>query len=183
MIKDFNKFYYCPIRKWRLFKHYNNYRQIVKKYFTDSATEFRDWNNSLKFHKEFFLTLWSTFGNCVKLKQSIYQWVLNEILQNFQHLISTIHYISFPDWWIYWENKQCHQMNIKSFQQLKPDKLSFFTVSDIINNKELCYLCNKSLFVFFTSQCWGRFLVEAVPTSSRRYNGRCLPKAVRAECS
>ena len=33
-----------------------------------------------------------------------------------------------------------------------------------------------------TAYCWGRFLVEAAPASSRQYHGSCLPKAVKAEC-
>ena len=38
------------------------------------------------------------------------------------------------------------------------------------------------LMACFGLLCWGRFLVEAAPASSRQYHGSCLPKAVKAEC-
>ena len=40
--KDFNELYYCSIKEQKLFKHHDNHRQVVKRYFTDSTTEFRD---------------------------------------------------------------------------------------------------------------------------------------------
>ena len=78
--------------------------------------------------------------------------------------MSTIHHISPPDWWIHWEDKQCHQINVESFQQLRPDKLSFFTADDTTSNKELNCFCNKSLTVFLTSWLWaGHYSDEAKP--------------------
>ena len=40
MARDFDKLHYCFIREQRLFKHYDNYRQIVKRHFTDNTIEF-----------------------------------------------------------------------------------------------------------------------------------------------
>ena len=154
IIKDFNELHCCFIREWRLFKHHDNHKQIVKRYFTDSTTEFRGWNSNLKFHKKCLLTSWSTFSNCVRLRQSIYQWVLSKILQNFQHSTSTIHCVSPPDWWIHWENEQCHWVDVESFQQLESDKLSFSTADDTTSNKESNYFCNKNLIIFLTLQLW-----------------------------
>ena len=54
MIKDFDELHCCSIREQRLFKHYGNHRQIVKKCFIDSITEFKDWNNNSKFYKKYF---------------------------------------------------------------------------------------------------------------------------------
>ena len=149
--KNFNEFHCCSIREWRLFKHYNNYRQIVKKCFTDSITESKNWNSSSKFHKKCFLISWSIFDDYIRLRQSIYQWVLSKILWDSQYSMSTIYHISPPDWQIHWEDKQCHQINVESFQQLKPDKLSFFTADDTTSNKESYYFYNKSFIIFFIS--------------------------------
>ena len=150
IIRDFNELHFCLIREWRLFKHYDNHEQIVKRCFTDNATEFRDWNSNSKFYKECLFTLWNIFSDYVRLKQLIYQWVLSEILWNSQHSMLTIYCVSLSDWWIHWENEQCYQINVESFQQLGPDKLNSFITDDIINNKKLCYLCNRSLSVFTT---------------------------------
>ena len=152
--KNFNKLHYCSIREWRLFKHHSSHRQVVKKCFTDSATKSRDWNDSLKFHKECLLTSWSTFDDCVRSRQSIYQWILGEILWDSQHSTLTIHCVSSPDWQIHWEDEQCHWIDVESFQQLGPDKLSSFTADDTISNKKLCCLCNRNLTVFLTSWLW-----------------------------
>ena len=40
--RDFNGLYCCPIKEQRLFKHHNNYRQVVKRCFTDSIIKFRN---------------------------------------------------------------------------------------------------------------------------------------------
>ena len=151
MARDFNKLHCCFIREQRLFKHHNNHRQIVKRCFTDNIIKFRDWNSNLKFYKKWYFISWNTFSNCIRLKQSIYQWVLNKILQNFQHSTLIIHHISFSDWQIHWKDEQCYQINVESFQQLKSDKLSFFTADNTINNKKSCCLCNRNLIIFFTS--------------------------------
>ena len=164
MIRDFNELHCCPTREQRLFKHHDSHRQVVKRCFTDSIIKFRDWNSNSKFHKECFLTSWSTFSDCVRSKQSIYQWVLDKILWDFQHSTSTIHHISPPDWQIHWEDEQCHWIDVESFQQLKPNKLSFSTVNDTTSNKELDYLCNRNLIIFLTSQLWaGHYSDEAEP--------------------
>ena len=40
--KNFDELHCCFIREQRLFKHYDNHKQIVKRCFTDSTIEFKD---------------------------------------------------------------------------------------------------------------------------------------------
>ena len=42
MVRDFNEFHCCLIRKQRLFKHYDNHKQIVKRCFTDNTIKFKN---------------------------------------------------------------------------------------------------------------------------------------------
>ena len=52
IIKDFNELHCYFIKEQRLFKHHNNYRQIVKKCFIDSIIKFKNQNSSSKFLKK-----------------------------------------------------------------------------------------------------------------------------------
>ena len=81
----------------------------------------------------------------------------------------TIHCVSPSNWWIHWENEQCHWVDIKSFQQLRPDKLNFFTADDIINNKKSDYFYNRNLIIFLTSQLWARHYSDEVESDQREF--------------
>ena len=174
IVRDFNGLYCCPIREQRLFKHHDSHRQVIKKCFTDSTIEFRDWNSSPKFHKECLLTSWNIFSNCVRLRQLIYQWVLGKILWDFQHSTSTIHHISPPDWQIHWEDKQCHWINVESFQQLESDKLNFSTADDTTSNKESYCFCNRNLIIFFTSQLWAEHYSDRAESDQKKSQWKIL---------